>query len=533
MSAYASSSSFFFPSFSSLYSSTKDTKVVANSCDEISTSSSSSLTASSSTLSSSPRANDDDLNEKQQCNESDGNHETTNSWYNSSQDMFISIKSASIDPIRYIQSLTTRRPSGTSNDLASPPRSIGVNSVRRDSTISTLSSSSPSNAMTRRDSIRETIVKLSNNLTGMSTTASSICDSEEQWGEYGETPHSSPANGHNQREQFQARRNSSKVFTFDMDESEEKNNESYDEKSCDHNSFYASVGEGYRVPHFVASTSPKTDESSSKLSSPHSHSTKRRGSKTSSKSHLNKSNSQDDAIQFTLSITLNGRMYTATRTLPSFVKLRNELMLEVSNQNNSKRKLGRSLNDSNHDSVDNLVGDDVEDDEVEPEEVVIPELPLSGGNAFENNGTSKVEELQNSAFAMMGMAANGFSGIQAVLHSYCPQMENWIRNVATLVPCSPSLANFLWEPLQSNTNGNMGGKVEVVEKTKEKDKVYPPLKSLPNANSTTSTPLAHAKRKSSFASSHFQRGSICTLNSIHEDSDDSEDESSSSDDDEE
>jgi len=139
MSAYASSSSFFFPSFSSLYSSTKDTKVVASSCDEISTSSSSSLTVSSSTLSSSPRANDDDLNEKQQCNESDGNHETTNSWYNSSQDMFISIKSASIDPIRYIQSLTTRRPSGTSNDLASPPRSIGVNSVRRDSAISTLS----------------------------------------------------------------------------------------------------------------------------------------------------------------------------------------------------------------------------------------------------------------------------------------------------------------------------------------------------------------------------------------------------------
>lgn len=144
-----------------------------------------------------------------------------------------------------------------------------------------------------------------------------------------------------------------------------------------------------------------------------------------------------EAIQFELSISFNGRTYSATRTLPNIIQLRNNLISEIS----SRRKVLRDRRprwikkamEGEADSDDDETAKTVEMDDVY--DVTIPELPDYYSSDDRNTGGS--------------FAGRGFTLLQALLRSYCPVMEGWLQKVTDLVPPmdSPSLSHFLWEPV--------------------------------------------------------------------------------------
>lgn len=157
------------------------------------------------------------------------------------------------------------------------------------------------------------------------------------------------------------------------------------------------------------------------------------GNDKSTATDSSRASQHNEAIQFTLSISFNGRNYEATRALQSFINLRKALMKELSNRK------GCTLRHYSHDirSEKQCISNDNQ------ELVVIPELPI--GN---DRKSSRLQDLEHGALAMVGMVGSGFRGLQAAVCAYKPQMEKWIQSVAALVPSSPSLANFLWEPLE-------------------------------------------------------------------------------------
>ena len=130
------------------------------------------------------------------------------------------------------------------------------------------------------------------------------------------------------------------------------------------------------------------------------------------------SSPQEEAMQFQLSVSLNGQTYTAVRSLPRIRQLRQELVEEQQQQQSVCR--GESRQD---------------DITVSKDCPLIPEIP----------------RLQDTAqTGSDGFAGRGFSFLQAILRSYTPTLEAWLRQVTTLVSpsSSPSLTHFLWEPDQ-------------------------------------------------------------------------------------
>lgn len=100
---------------------------------------------------------------------------------------------------------------------------------------------------------------------------------------------------------------------------------------------------------------------------------------------------QEDAMQFELSIAFNGRQYTAVRTLPTIFKLWQDLVEE------------------------------------QPETIPqVPRLP---------------QEESNSTLG------RGFSFLRAMVQSYTPTLECWLRQISRFD--SQSLTHFLWEPLST------------------------------------------------------------------------------------
>lgn len=235
-----------------------------------------------------------------------------------------------------------------------------------------------------KNSFRDKVASLSNSLTSFTLGSQGSDGGDEQWGEYDDCSNEfsySPSN-------------------ISLEESHLENQKEF------------------MVPNQFVSASVHSDSSSKPV-----HAT------------LEKSNAHDDAIHFTLSISFHGRNYTATRALPTFVKLRNDLMLELQGLStkrfhrpgafySSEHQLAKNSNDSSRLLSKKMSRNDGE--------IVIPELPI---------GDNKVD-------GIMSMAGRGFRGLQETVCSYCPMMEQWIRNVADLCPSSPSLANFLWEPMQ-------------------------------------------------------------------------------------
>ena len=306
----------------------------------------------------------------------------SNGWYqNPTNDLFISILSASINPIHLIQSFT-----------------------RRSSTAST--------------KIRQRISHISNSITGFhkshvsskttrtttttnATTISTQRGDDDIWGEYSDHIHDDTA---------------AHTVQLDTASTETETNPS----TCS-----GVVSE--TIPHY---SSYESDSSSHNIDS---------------------SNPQEDAIEFNLSIAFNGRKYTATRALQSFVKLRKDLLVEYSKtRSNKKRHIGGQFHHgrsrptfSKEHSLDTTPGlTEVyhqEEEEEAEEELIIPELPIGSSN--------KGQGLEHGAMNMMGMVGNGFRGLQEAVFAYAPPMESWIRTVAALVPTSQALANFLWEPI--------------------------------------------------------------------------------------
>jgi hypothetical protein len=127
--------------------------------------------------------------------------------------------------------------------------------------------------------------------------------------------------------------------------------------------------------------------------------------------------SHDEAIEFELSISFNGRKYTAMRTMQCIVQLRDDLISEM---NNKKRWLQMRSSENSFNTADD------DDDKY----VQIPEIPPISGPGF------------------MG---RGFTMLHAMVTSYVPAMEGWLDSVMAIVPQdSECLMNFLWEPLPND-----------------------------------------------------------------------------------
>ncbi|CAJ1942484.1 unnamed protein product [Cylindrotheca closterium] len=130
----------------------------------------------------------------------------------------------------------------------------------------------------------------------------------------------------------------------------------------------------------------------------------------------------DEAIEFALAISFNGRKYTAKRTMQRIIQLRDDLITEMDDRRRwlllRKSKLSRGS------------AEDCEYIEVE-----IPEIPFLTGE-------------QDGSGVGAGFVGRGFSMLHAMATSYGPVMERWLRNVLAVVPQdSETLMNFLWEPL--------------------------------------------------------------------------------------
>lgn len=312
-------------------------------------------------------------------------------WYSKSC-LLLSIKSATIDPIRLIQFIGARKGKAT------------IEEGRQNTT-------APNSGLRHRLDV------LSNSLPigGANICENSLTtDCDEIWGEYDERPSVSPtrkprshyfnppssdisssASPVHETDGYPNKRN---IGTHASDTSIDD-----DATTC-----HASLYDGDGGP--ITPPSPQR----SKLVTGKSSTTK---------------NQDEGALQFKIGVNINGRKYTATRALPSFVKLRQDLMQEMSTD-----KMDTWQHVHNHQDTDLLI---------------IPNLPIGNDPSY-SSSESILDHLEGRARAVVGFAGRGFSRLQAALCSYCPEMEKWLRAVVMIVPASPSLANFLWEPVEGD-----------------------------------------------------------------------------------
>eukprot|EP00586_Coscinodiscus_wailesii_P000632 CAMPEP_0172481122 /NCGR_PEP_ID=MMETSP1066-20121228/6751_1 /TAXON_ID=671091 /ORGANISM="Coscinodiscus wailesii, Strain CCMP2513" /LENGTH=335 /DNA_ID=CAMNT_0013243121 /DNA_START=43 /DNA_END=1050 /DNA_ORIENTATION=- len=176
--------------------------------------------------------------------------------------------------------------------------------------------------------------------------------------------------------------------------------------------------------------------------------------------------SLENAIQFDLSVNFNGRKYSARRSLPSFIKLRRNLIDELLHKPGKGKYANKGgaymkpTHDGNVHLVYNACGDNETNVDVSE---IIPELlpsksslhstgePLNARKVRSHSAFSQLDApLSEAVLLPMGNTGHGFTMLHAVLRShYCPAMERWLRSVSELVPpeSSPAFARFLWEPL--------------------------------------------------------------------------------------
>jgi len=157
-----------------------------------------------------------------------------------------------------------------------------------------------------------------------------------------------------------------------------------------------------------------------------------------------------DAIQFELSISFNGRTYCATRTLPRIIQLRNDLISEISSRRSKALHRMRWIKKRTNKVVDDIDDTIDDDDDVTVRTVHEDDDTIDGNLDYD----VKIPELPDYYSAeersSSGGNGRGFALLHALLRSYCPVMEGWLLKVTALVPDSPSLSNFLWEPVSGN-----------------------------------------------------------------------------------
>ena len=113
-------------------------------------------------------------------------------------------------------------------------------------------------------------------------------------------------------------------------------------------------------------------------------------------------NSEDDALQFNICVVFNGRKYTAKRALPSFVKLRNDLLKEVSNCQNRSKQFGGTKETTCDDKNDFKLYSSVNCSKVSSGNNMIPHLPLG------ERSSSMLKDVEGRARAAVGFADGGF-----------------------------------------------------------------------------------------------------------------------------
>jgi len=220
------------------------------------------------------------------------------------------------------------------------------------------------------------------------------------------------------------------------------------------------------------------------------------------------SDGDPSAIEFDLSITFQGRKYNATRAFPTFVKLREELLHELSaNDRRSKRGTGGAKIPCN------IIDDECTKTTIQKDKersmnegVSVPELPRVSP-----------ESLGHGGYALSGVARSGFALLQATAQHYCPEMECWMMQVIDAFPCSQSLSSFLWEPLSSsNASWETIGENSCSDVVQQ-EKISP----LTDASAFTKPPMhnrSKPKANTFYKSSRHRRsmGSMSSLNSIEE-----------------
>lgn len=190
------------------------------------------------------------------------------------------------------------------------------------------------------------------------------------------------------------------------------------------------------------------------------------------------SSSDFDAVQFQLSITLNGRKYTAIRTLSRFAQLRNELVRELREDRSVKKMThfsSRRKACENQNLLSIPMKDNVEQIIAEEDcSSLLPELPSISNNreptSVRNTTTTgflpaSLTGISSSGLLMakaaavsvlpIGFASRSFTVLKNSLVSYCPLMEHWLKGIIKVVnpDFSPSLSKFLWEPLSEDNAG--------------------------------------------------------------------------------
>jgi len=224
------------------------------------------------------------------------------------------------------------------------------------------------------------------------------------------------------------------------------------------------------------------------------------------------------AIEFELSITFQGRKYNATRGFPTFVKLREDLLHELKNNDRrSRRYMGGTKSpvdgmdvDSTKKKVDAFQNKDCHKSSLN-ESLSVPELPRVSP-----------ESLGHGGYALCGVARSGFALLQATAQHYCPEMERWMRHVIETFPCSQSLSSFLWEPL-SSSNASWETIGEGKQSTSCNDMGHNvKLGSLDSASTSFAKPPLHTRSKpkpnNCFSKTRYKTmGSVGSLNSIEED----------------
>jgi len=205
-----------------------------------------------------------------------------------------------------------------------------------------------------------------------------------------------------------------------------------------------------------------SSNNSSTAGNPSSGSNTKSGHNNSDNSSSNNNKSQqNEAIEFELSITYDGRKYTAKRTMHCIIQLRDDLIREMErrrqwltqkqdlstttrlniphesskmNQFNGHLRFTQqpSYFDVTHSSSEKVTTKDNNHSNA----VEIPEIPpfTSGHDRRHTLGDS-------------GFVGKGFTMLHAMVKSYVPVMESWLNNIMEIVPQdSECLMNFLWEP---------------------------------------------------------------------------------------
>ena len=188
---------------------------------------------------------------------------------------------------------------------------------------------------------------------------------------------------------------------------------------------------------------------------------------TNSNSKNKNKSPQNEAIEFELSISFNGRKYTAKRTMQCIMQLRDDLIREMKHRRQWLTQEGRGLSSSHSPPTtslhlhryDSSGNGNIAPTFCDPKSTIsnsnvvqIPEIPPLTGHHHHGDGDRGGDDDDTHGFV-----GRGFTMLHAMVTSYVPVMERWLKNVMVIVPPEDSecLKNFLWEPTTNDTDYNL------------------------------------------------------------------------------